>query len=291
MGNISPISIVTTAATTIGNLILVTPQNTIGYQPQNADDSNGTYTNPSLLFHYEGENTATVESDITDHYVEDNTAIQDQIALRPVLITTQGFIGELNDIPPNKVFQVAKLVANKLTTINAYTPALSITALIAYNEAVFAYETAANLLNNAVSSYNSITGNGSSGTTVIQGDGVTENFPPQTQQQKYYQQFYSYWSTRTLFTVQTPWAIFTDMAIKSMKAVQSAETNVITDFEITFKQMRFAKALDAAGLYTHNANFAGQLQQQGAPLVQKGTNALTESPNSFSRVLTSTTDR
>src|SRR6185312_8744514 len=102
MPDLSSLASITTAATALSNLILVNPQKTIGYQPQNAPSNNGqtAQLGPSLLFHYEGEQTASLESDITDHYIENNTAIQDQIALKPVIITTHGFIGELNDIPP-----------------------------------------------------------------------------------------------------------------------------------------------------------------------------------------------
>src|SRR6266576_7254366 len=102
MGNISALSQLTSAATALSNLILVSPQTTIGYQPQNTPTQNG-QTNqppPALLFHYEGEQTASLQSDITDHYIEDNTALQDQIALKPEETTTHGFIGELNDVAP-----------------------------------------------------------------------------------------------------------------------------------------------------------------------------------------------
>lgn len=282
MGSVPTIAAVASGATALGNLLLVTPQNTIGYQPQN--QVGATFNAPALLFHYEGENTATLESDITDHYVEDNTAIQDQIAIKPFIITVQGFIGELNDIPPNKIFAAAYVAANKLTTISAYTPSLSVTALLAYNEAVFAYSTATNLAQGAVSAYASITGSGSSGTSVIGANGL-QSQPNQTQQQIYFQQFVFYQGNRTLFTIQTPWAIFQDMAIKSLKAVQSAETNVISDFEITFKQIRFAKILTSAQAYNDNANFSGRLNQQGAPVTQLGTNAVTQSANTFANGL------
>lgn len=270
---ISAITAVTNAANTLGNLILVTPQNTIGYQPQNPAGGSAKFITPSILFHYEGENTATLESDITDHWAEDNTALQDQIALKPVIITTQGFIGELNDLPPNKFFQIAQQAAQKLSTLSAYAPQLSITALLAYNEAVFVYSTGAKVVNNAIAAWNSITGTG--GTSVVGPNGITIQ-PNQTKQQQYFQQFYGYWQSRTLFTIQTPWAIFQNMAIKSLKAIQSADTRVITDFEVSFKQIRMAQVLAQVQVL----NFQGQLQQQGAPNINNGTNALSSDTTS-----------
>ena len=77
--NLSAISNAQTTATALGDLILVTPNTNLGYQPQNQPIIPGTTQSgvqaPTLLFDYEGENTATLESDITDHYTEDNTAI------------------------------------------------------------------------------------------------------------------------------------------------------------------------------------------------------------------------
>lgn len=254
--NLSPLSNVTTKATALSNLVLVTPQSTFGYQPQNprnrSDDGESQSLPPAILFHYEGEQVVSLQSDITDHTVEDNTAIQDQIALRPEEITTHGFIGELNDVPPPLLAQ-AKQIAEKLTLLSAYTPQLTLTAQLAYNQAFFLYSIARNAVNAAVSAWNSISG------------GET-----QTKQQIYYQQFYGYWKNRTLFTVQTPWAIFEDMAIKSLRAIQDADSSVITDFEITFKKIRFAQTITSQ-VTIDSRNTQGRAASQAAQLINLGT--------------------
>src|SRR5579863_4903278 len=104
-----PISTTVQSITT--SVALVTPQTNVGYQPQNQDGQQP----PTLLFHYEAENTAQLQSDITDHFIEDNTAIQDQIALKPEKITVHGFIGELNDVFPVSIpnnGQISALLPN-----------------------------------------------------------------------------------------------------------------------------------------------------------------------------------
>ena len=75
------------------------------------------------------------------------------------------------------------------------------------------------------------------------------------------------------------------MAIQSVRAIQSAETELISDFEVTFKQMRFASTLTTAQLYSNNQNFSGRLNKQGAPVRQLGTNAVTQSTNTFANSL------
>lgn len=248
MANLSSLTPITTTATALSNLILVTPSQTLGYQPQNPPNADGSPSTdqrpPALLFHYEGEQTVTLESDITDHYIEDNTAIQDQIALKPEVITTHGFIGELNNVTP-PALQLLKALADKLTIVGAYTPALSETAQIAYAEAFLLYQVAQNAANSAVSAWSSISG--SSGESVINEQGLTVQ-ANQNKQQTYFQQFYGYWRSRTLFTVQTPWAVFQNMAIKSLRAIQDAETRVITDFEVSFKAIRTAQTATTPGV-------------------------------------------
>lgn len=253
--DLSILSVATTTATALSNLILVNPQDNVGIQPQ--ADSIGLQTEqlqvPKFLFNYEGENTVLLESDITDHFVEDNTAIQDQIALRPEIITTHGFIAELNDIGP-EILAPLKLAADKLTVIDAYTPVISATAILAYNEAVQLYAVAQLAKNSAVNAWQT----------------VSTGAVPATQnkQQLAFQQFYGYWQNRTLFTVQTPWAIFRNMAIKSLRAIQDADTRVITDFEISFKMMRFAQTIVTSN--TQN-QFQGRAKSQAASLVDNGT--------------------
>lgn len=260
MGNISALSQVTTAATGLSNLILVSPQTTIGYQPQNLPTTTGAPAQqpPALLFHYEGEQTVHLQSDITDHPIEDNTTIQDQIALKPEEVTTHGFIGELNNVPP-PILAAAQQIANKLTAISAYTPGLSTTALIAYNQAFQLYQVGQNAVNSAVSAWGSITGSG--GQSVIGSNGLVSQ-PNQTKQQLMFQQFYGYWRSRTLFTVQTPWAVFQNMAIKDLVSIQDDKTNVITDFNVTFKMLRFAST--QISLFD-SSNFQGRgaFQSQG----------------------------
>jgi hypothetical protein len=269
MPDISGIALSTTTATSLANLVLVSPQKTIGYQPQAKSTKNGKLQPqpPAILFHYEGEQQISLESDITDHYVEDNSTIQDQIALRPEQVVVNGYIGELNTVPP-RALETLKSAADKLTIISAYTPSLSLTALRAYNLAFAAYQVLDNAAAAAISAWGSVTGK-TGEQTVIDGVNVTVG-RNQTKQALAFQQFYGYWKNRTLFTVQTPWAVFQNMAIKSLRATQSAETRMITDFEVTFKLVRFANTVVTPVKLN---NFDGRAAAQASPVVDLGTSA------------------
>lgn len=271
MPNLSALSNVPTTALGLSNLILVSADQKIGYQPQSKIESNGELPNfpQKFLFEYEGENTVSLNSDITDHFVEDNTTISDQIALRPEIIKVNGFVGELNNRTP-EVLEAVKKVANKLSVVGAYTPALSTTALLAYNNAFQLYQAQATLrraANQAWTGQNQVGQPGNSN---------------QTLQQIGFSFFYAYWRARILFKVQTPWALFDNMAIQSINAIQSAETNMISDFEITFKKIRFAETLTTTDII----DAQGRLFNQKSGVVNLGTNTPVETINILEKLET-----
>ncbi len=265
MANLSALAPMTTAATALSNVVLVTPERTMKYQPQNLPSETGQAQPPSFVFHYEGEQRLTAESDIPDHYVEDNTAVQDQIALKPVIYTTRGFIGELNDVTPG-FLKPLKFIANKLVPIVGYAPSLTTTGLIAYSEAFFLYQVAQNALNAAVGAWSSI------GDLLGGGDGA-----PQNKQQVAFQKLFGYQQARRLFTVQTPWASFQNMAISKLTPIQDEESDQWTNFEVAFKQIRFATTGPDGFLDSSVSIFQGQSATQAAPETNLGTSSPTES--------------
>lgn len=247
--DISALSQAALTATSLSNLILVTPGVNQGIRPQFPQGTSQFIQ--AFLFDIEGENSITLESDITDHYAEDNEALNDQISNKPILVNTHGYVGELTDILPVPL-QPLKQIADKLTIIDALTPALSVTALEALNVAAAAYATAQMIASSAVSAWGTIAGSGSS--------------PVQNKQQLAYQMFLGYRAKKTLFTVQTPWAIHQNMAIKSLRAIQEEETSMISQFEVTFKQMRFARTINspsALQMAGRASDAASGIQDQG----------------------------
>ncbi len=259
-------------ALALSNLVLVTPQD-LGFQPQNPKNPDGTLSKaeppPALLFHYEGEQSITIEAEVTDHYVEDNTAVQDHIALRPEIVNTQGFIGELNNVP-NKFTGVFKEVADRLTTVTAFAPKLSATAQNVFNQASAAFSLAKTVANSAVSAWSSLSGKPASNISTIGENGlvVGEN---QNKQQVAFQQFYGYMQSRTLFTVQTPWCVIQDMALIRLHPVQDSTTRQMTTFEVSFKRIRTAKT-QISNRFGIRA-LDGRAAQQAASLLDLGTSS------------------
>lgn len=251
----------TTTALALSNIILVMPEKNSGYQP--TDAITGSWVGDAILFNYEGEQSASLTSDITDHFIEDNSSINDHISLKPEEITTQGFIGELSDFSPKLFGDAKKYAQEKLLVLEAYTPQLSIAGLLAINEAQLIADTAKTVLS-SVNQWKTVS-------TGLLG----ENIDTQTKQQVAYQAFYGYWRDRNLFTIQTPWGIYDNMAIKTLKAVQDAETRMITDFTITFKKMRFASTKRTSANFNR---FDFQSSDPSKSMSQTGPNVVQNLP-------------
>ena len=196
-----------------------------------------------------------LESDITDHYVEDNTAIQDHIALRPETITVTGKVAELVKAAPTA--RPVAVVPNTLPNVPELTPVLT-DAAQAKQDASVASITEADA---GVSSSQSLYGYYES---------LSRQQPGQTKQSYVYGYFYQLWKGRQLFSVETPWGIFENMAIQSMNAKQGPESRSVSEFSITFKKIRTASSITInAGLLTGRAVFGDPSAAAGRAAVQR----------------------
>lgn len=230
--DLSFLSPVQTLASTLTDLVLVSPHRDNDYLPQR----DSSYGEP-IVFHYEKENNISLDSDITDHYIEDNTSIQDQVILKPENIKVRGVVGELNNSTP-KELEKAKLLVEKLSILGAYLPGISAHAQAIYNQAEQLYNQAITIKDAGVDAWSSL--------ARFQSTGELPD-PPQTKQQSYFNLFYGYWRQRNLFSVQTPWAVFEDMAIDNLSITQEGGSSTVSEIEITFKKMRFAKTENSEG--------------------------------------------
>lgn len=228
----------------ISSIVAITPQDKIGIRFQG--ETKG------FLFDIVDEETATLQSDITDHFAEDNVFLQDHIAIKPTVITVRGFIGELTDKVPEGL-ESLQLAKEKLYALSAFTPSLSVAALRAYNTGLQIYNVGKNAVKAAESAFGFFTGAA----------------PEQTAQQKAFIKFKDAFEKRQLFEVQTPWALYKSMAIQSLKVTQTGESKHISDFELSFKEIRLAKNLRSFG-QLKELTFNGRTINQMSALINKG---------------------
>lgn len=183
-----------------------------------------------FLFDVKGGDEINLKADITDHYAENNVALQDHIGIKPITVTVSGFVGEVRTKYDPQTWQnTITNYTSKSSALAFMAPEITTQAKATFNqmERLYGlYEKANDTTDNLFKTFK--------GTASSQTD---------TRQQEAFQYFKTAWQTRQPFKIQTPWQSLDQMFITTLKATQNDETKYITEFEITFKQIRFASTI------------------------------------------------
>ena len=209
------------------------------------------------------EDSVDLTSDITDHYLEDNTAVQDQIALHPETVTVRGTVVEISLLDPQLAGSQTSALngppsQEQLPQVIDLTPELA----PAWDEKQA--ETEDNL---AKQKQRIVDANSLYGYYLTN---VTQE-ADQTKQSKAFGYFYQLWKGRQTFSVETPWGFFNSMAIQSLSFRQGATTKYASEIAITFKKIHVAKAIDLV-----LGQLAGRATFQQTPIAQN-SNVATKS--------------
>lgn len=205
------------------NKYLVTPMNQFGLG--------------GFVFDVEGETSVNLTAEITDHYLEDNTTIQDHIAIKPDKVVLKSYVGELVYYDDEEGDSFVETATRKLTTLVSYAPILSQGA-----QQLFAQKTSGDVLSleNFKENVTSLTIN----RAVDYWAFVKNLVGQQSRQQQAYVYFKSLMKGKYLLAVQTPFEYMTNMAIESIVARQDENEKYVSDFSITLKKIRTAEILN-----------------------------------------------
>lgn len=215
----------------------------------------GTLGINGFVFDIAEECEVSLESEITDHYVEDGTAVQDHIALRPERVTLRGYVGEIvYNTGGDKGF--VRRAAEKLTTVASYLPVVSNYANKIYNDIA-----KINLGSDSV--FTSIEKLFNVGGDVYKA--YRDINIPQDKQGEAFIYFEALRNSRKLLTVQTPYRYYTDMAIETVKIIQDAQSRDGSDIEVTLKKIRFAQVTTSTQF-----SLASRLEQMASKVIDKG---------------------
>jgi len=228
-------------------------------KPQGVKGING------FVFDYEGDTKVDLRSSITDHFAEDNTAIQDHIASHPDRLVLQGYVGELNRAPQEGILGALNSLQNRLTTVPAYlgsyTPgglAKIQNGLLKAQNTVQQIQQAAARIKNLVAMFNKAT-------------------PGDTKQKKAFAQLDAMRKSAQIFSVETPYGIWDDMVIESLSFTQPGDTKGLSDIVVTLKQMRFVEIL----VSKNTGGFGGRAAFQAQSQVDQGKTPGTQAPTSL----------
>lgn len=175
------------------------------------------------------EDAAELSSDITDHYVEKNFAIQDHIALRPETVTLHGIVSELAVLrTPTAETGAAKPQKDALPDNADLAPTFTDGAVQNKDAATTPQKKVANALTKYEDAYGKI------GATVGK------------KQRDVYDYFYQLWKGRQFVSVETAWGIWPCMVIQNLRGEQTGASRFQSDFYVTFKAIRSASDVTVA---------------------------------------------
>ena len=201
-----------------------------------------------FVFDFLGEEEITFESDITDHYTEDNYAIQDHIALKPIKYIAKGYIGELYNIFPNSRLSILTTIQT-IGSIVPFQPLFSAQANQTYNKLSVIGNQIVNVVGQATSLY-----------SLLSGVSTTAN-----KQQNAYIAFLNFWQNRIPCTIETPWGVLYSMYVERVTPAQSENTQIISEFTVTFKQIRMTTTITTTPLTITNPAGSGVKTSNTAP--------------------------
>lgn len=198
-----------------------------------------------LLFDIIQSDSINIESDITDHYVENNTAVQDTMAIKPIELTLRGLVGE-------KVYEHSLMVTDKISgafskiaPIGALIPPISSYANVVVNASAY--------IESSVKRYIETFKN-------IKDIFNKNKTPNQSKQYTVCQNLISLRDNRTFVTVTTPFGKFENMLILSAN-MEQGETKSLSELVVTVKQY---KSVAVEMVKVDSKKYAGRLAEQKA---------------------------
>lgn len=199
-----------------------------------------------------------IQNQITDNYLENNTAVQDHIAHAPIMITLGGMSGELKYVEPIVKNDIAASIISKLGFLAFITPSVSNVTQLAMN--IYNYA------DSSINRYSNIAKKFATTKNPLNAlFGLTPTLK-ETRLQEIFRKLKLLRDTNTALVVNTPYATFENMYIQSL-TLRQENVNYTTDIELTLKQLQFAEVrfdkVDETVMSKYNAIAQAKAEDNG----------------------------
>lgn len=191
-------------------------------------------------FHIPESEMVRFENEITDHYVDTGTAIQDHIVQKPITITLNGYIGDYF-YSIHKIEDMVALITPTITLVKEYLPQVARTLGIKLGKQ---QNPELKLIQLPGGPQAPVSGNVEKHKfNLMDLYKLFQNlYKMKSAQARAFLYFECLWKSRSLFSVETTWKRYDNMAIQSIQAKRDNNAD-ITEFSVTFKQITFANTL------------------------------------------------
>lgn len=211
-------------------------------------------------FHINNSEQVKMESEITDHYVDTNSTIQDHIAIKPVTITVNGLQGEYF-YSVNQIQDMLAKVTPTMSLVKQFLPKLSEAAKQIRRKKIIKenhYNAETNSLEASIrlEEYNF--------NAIDLFKTFQDIYKLKSAQTRAFLFFEAMHRSRAVFSVSTHWKRYDNMVIQSLTPIRDNNAD-ITEFTITFKQLTFTESKTESV-----EQYAGRTAQAMSKVVNKG---------------------
>lgn len=196
-------------------------------------------------FHVPQTEVVKFENEITDHYTDTNSAIQDHIASRPITITVTGLVGDYF-YTVNQIEDFLALITPTITLVKEFIPQFS-----KVTQAIKARKAAqTSLYSDSAREIGTGKLKGGLGQTVsAQKFNWMDLFSLfqslykiKSAQARAFIFFEALWKSKALFSVETTWKRYDNMVVQTIEPKRDNNAD-ITGFTATFKQISTSETL------------------------------------------------
>lgn len=205
-----------------------------------------------LVFDVERDTVINKRANLSKHFVEDNSAVQDHMAIEPTSITLKSYVGELVNIMEPKSDPLVQNLTQKLTILTSYLPNIISTAKNIKESIINQDFNIENITNVGLDLWS-----------------LSKNLnPAATKQAQAYMYLESLMDQKILVAVQTPYKFFTNMAVVNTTAIQPEDSKYLTDISVTLQEVR---TTDLDFVLFDESKYQSRNKQQRQDVKNKGS--------------------
>ena len=196
-----------------------------------------------------------LQSQITDYWLENNTAVQDTINVAPILITLSGMVGEVVFTPPTSFIDT---LANKLNNRFPSNSGFTLTQKLGVISSIIpSVDNYTQLAKNAISYTESAFNRYKKLYETVKSfkNGTASNI--KSKQQQIYESFEKFQLNRTSLIVNTPYGVFENMFIQNV-TMEQTDTNTVSNVTVTLKQLSFKEVEFTSADPSYKEKYNGQ---------------------------------
>jgi hypothetical protein len=190
--------------------------------PQNVKGVSG------FLFDIPTGEALTLSADITDHYMENNSFVNEHRVIKPAIVRLSGLIAELKH-EETIVDDIFGEITDKLTIVDALLGDYTDGTLQVIGNVLTTGRQATDRLNQLIQRKKNLV-------EAFLGDGQYK-----TLQQRAFLDLEALHLSQTIVTCQTPWKYYDSMLIESIEFTQGDLTDEESEVTITLKEARFSE--------------------------------------------------